>query len=444
MDVDTVHTADRRVRSRPGAATAARLAGGAVAGMRAGARHEHRQQVRRVASVLSVLGLREGIASRLVLMTWAALAVVTVLGAQAPPLRTAVPSTYRWLVPAALLTVLCLLGLGFARHLVRVERDHRTLLLALPARTRRGLVAGLSLTYVPVIMVSAGQVARGGLSDLPASLGALVETVLGAAVGETSASRTLPWAAAAAVVVSTGLATSRASRWIGAHGLGPRVPAAHRWAGRTVAVLLALGWVAATALGPTGRFAALGQHVLLAAALLATLLLRARHVRFVSPETFGYGLRLAERAGADPRRLAALSRRNAVLLLVPAPVGAALLLVLHGSGFAVVLLAALVLFELALAEFIVQRSTVVLPASRLAELTVTSRAGLAATVCLGVVFTTTGSGGLFAILDFDAHRTTVVAASLLLTASAVTIAWLVRIDTPRWLTGLRATSGSLP
>jgi len=131
-------------------------------------------------------------------------------------------------------------------------------------------------------------------------------------------------------------------------------------------------------------------------------------------------------------------------LLLPVHLGAALLLLVNGNHVVVLLLVALAVFELALAEFIIQRSTVVLPCSGLSQLTVESKAGLAAAVCLGVVFTTTGSGGMFTILDFSSHPTAVVAASLLLIVSAATIGWIVRIDTPRWLAGLRATTRSVP
>jgi hypothetical protein len=439
MDMDTVHDADRRVHSHLAAGSAprtgprARFLAGVVAGLRAGARHEHRQHVHRLQSLLSTLGMRASLAPGMALVSWAALAVATVLGAQAPPLRTLAPAAQRWLVPLGLLVILGLLILALARHLTTVARRHRTLLLVLPGRTRWGLVAGLSLTHLPAGVVMASQVTRGGLADLPGATVLLVQTFLDAASGAAPTWLAVRWGIAAVVVISMGMATTRASRWIGQHGLGPRVPVAHRSAGRTVGVLLGLSWAGA-----------LGQHLLVAGALMATLLLRARHIRFMSPETLGYGLRLAEQAGADPHRIAALSRRNTVILLTPAHLGAALLLVAHGSAFTVVFSAALAVLELALAELIVQRSTVVLPASGLFELTLESKAGLAAAMCLAVVFTTTGSGGLFTIFDFGVHRTAVAAASLLLIVSAVTIAWIVRIDTPRWLTGLRATPRSVP
>lgn len=457
----------------------------AVSGLRAGAVQEHRDLVHRLLLTLRLAGKDSASLSQALASTvWLLLAILTVTGLSAPPLRvvlsrTNVPDS---LVGLALVGAAMVGVIAMRSHRVALMTRHH-LLLGLPSRwCAVGLRLGLSLMSVPAPAIIASQCLRHG--SVTTGLAAAAVALSGVGLlwpGTTTRSRrtlvedALRWLPAILLVASVGVlvatswdqlsgslpfrvpsgaaavialvmivgavvATRAAAAWIGRSRLGPRQPAAHRSAGRLVLVVMTLTWFTALALHESSRFNALSEHAAIAGPLLLALFLRARHVRFTSVEALGHGLLLARDADAASRRISAWYRVNGAALIAPSVVSAAVLLFVLGSPSTVALLVALVVLEVSADEMIVHRTTTLLAASQLPRLTTRSRSGLAAVMCFGVVFTAAGAAGLFPVFSFAQHPAEVAAAALLLLVSAAVLQWLNYEDSPHWLATVRATN----
>lgn len=452
----------------------------ALAGARVAGLQEHRELTARVRSVLLLIGKDDpSLAKALATVSYVLLAGATILGLTAGPLRGAVSDqgVAAWGVPLALVLAAVLALLVTRRHDAGVRARHAALLTITGDGVGAGLRTGLSMSLIPVVVITVSQCLRHGTLPtvaagaavlgsattvlLPRRPGAgasrrlVLSTCALLAVSATLVQlhRSAPWfasliesiglpalttSAGAAVALGAGVSTALSARWIGAHRWGPRAASAHRSAGATVAVALTTGWVVALLVQDSARLGVLAEHAVLLGPVLATLLLRARHVRLVSPEGLGHGLLFARDAGADARHLVGHYRVNSFVLLAPAFAGASVLLALVGSVSVIPLLWAFLVLEVAVDSMVVQRTTALVPVHQLSMLVTHSRSGLSAALCLGVVFTAAGAAGLFPVFVFSDYPSESTLAAGLLGLAAVVVLTLTSLDARPWLRDLRA------
>lgn len=448
-------------------------------GVRWGVTQQSRVMAVRLTAALSVVGITVGVRGRrlLVAASWATAWSALVAGAFADPAR-ALPLTAPALAPwwPALLTAVGLVAVLSARsRAVRLLGRHRQLLSTGGPRAA-GLVVGLLALEYPILLLVAAQAARlataGATWLVLATLMAVALPPLLAADGRATGRRL--WLSAALAGISTlvhisdgvlaavmnGWSTSApggsrpiliAAVWaasagaltmLAAHGLGrwrlaPRSSGTEREAGAIVMTGVAASWTGQFVLDAVGR-AEFVPAVPLLTSFAVALLLRTRLARYLSPEARGYGLFLLMDVPGAGARVLRHYAVNAAFLLTPTMLAAAWQLLAAGSPATVLLLAALFAVELAGDVVVVQRHTVVLPASNLDQIGLMSRGGLAATGCFAVAVTAIGVVGFNTPFDFG-NPVSVWWVSALLGVTATLLALLAVLDTPGWLTGLTAT-----
>lgn len=244
---------------------------------------------------------------------------------------------------------------------------------------------------------------------------------------------------AVAVAASVVVVTLCGARWLGKARLAPRDSPAGQKAAVMSGVVLAVAWTISLILEKVEILAHLADLTLIAGTLLGLLLLRVQAARFVNPEALGMGLLFARDLDICAERIVSFYRVNWVVMCSPVVLGGFILLTLAESLPGVILLASFTLLECAIDELAVQRRTVVLPASAMQSLGVSSLSGLGAGIGLIAVFCAAGAVGLTPSLDLRIQPSTVLMVSALALLIAGILIWLRLLDSSRWLPSIRVT-----
>lgn len=195
-------------------------------------------------------------------------------------------------------------------------------------------------------------------------------------------------------------------------------------------------------IGENTPWPGVAPFVSIAVFFLGMILFRSGFVRTSSLETLGFGLFVFRTVPGKARALLLRSLFTNAVLVLPALACLIATLLFHGNPQSALLLAALAVFEIAADALIIQRKTAVLPASRIAELSQRSRAGLGAALCGGMAVVL--SGVLGGIIPGAAEPAWLAAVAGALVIVAALLFGVLMADTPSWLRDLTATETEEP